>query len=388
MLPFYIKELTYFLLKLLYIIYTYYMKISYFKRLITAYKIISNTFGIYFKTIFIGLFVFILRLVINTFMLLDNIFFPSLIRKKIKNPIIIVGNPRSGTTFLQRFLVKNDFGIGTQLWQMIYSSVILQIIIKPILPVLEYISPAKHHSTEAHKTSLSSVETDDVGILFRYFDGFFLYGFILCFSDIDLFNWVDPKKRNNLNRDIKWLNKIWKRILINKKNDRIVAKLFSLSSNSPDFLKEQPDAKILYMVREPLNVIPSGLSLVTGVLDKMFGFWDLPISKQKLFISRLYKGLVELLNRFSDDWNNNKIDKSKIMIVHFNKMMNDFDGLMHEIIKFTNHNSNEKLLRNIKITSDKQKKYKSKHKYDLNKFGLSEEKIRQDCKKYYETFIN
>ena len=364
------------------------MKISYFKRLITAYKIISNTFGIYFKTIFIGLFVFILRLVINTFMLLDNIFFPSLIRKKIKNPIIIVGNPRSGTTFLQRFLVKNDFGIGTQLWQMIYSSVILQIIIKPILPVLEYISPAKHHSTEAHKTSLSSVETDDVGILFRYFDGFFLYGFILCFSDIDLFNWVDPKKRNNLNRDIKWLNKIWKRILINKKNDRIVAKLFSLSSNSPDFLKEQPDAKILYMVREPLNVIPSGLSLVTGVLDKMFGFWDLPISKQKLFISRLYKGLVELLNRFSDDWNNNKIDKSKVMIVHFNKMMNDFDGLMHEIIKFTNHNSNEKLLRNIKITSDKQKKYKSKHKYDINKFGLSEEKIRQDCKKYYETFIN
>ena len=111
MLPFYIEELTYFLLKLLYIIYTYYMKISYFKRLITAYKIISNTFGIYFKTIFIGLFVFILRLVINIFMFLDNIFFPSLIRKKIKNPIIIVGNPRSGTTFLQRFLVKNDFSL-------------------------------------------------------------------------------------------------------------------------------------------------------------------------------------------------------------------------------------------------------------------------------------
>ena len=364
------------------------MKISYIKRLTTAYKIISNTFGIYFKTIFIGSFVFFFRLLINFFMLLDYIFIPSLRRKKIKNPIIIVGNPRSGTTFLQRFLVNNNFGIGTQLWQMIYSSVILQKIIKPILPALEYISPAKHHSTEAHKTSLSSVETDDVGIFFRYFDGFFLYGFILCFSNTDLFNWVDPKKRNNLNRDIKWLNEIWKRLLINKTNDRIIAKLFSLSSNSPDFLKKYPDAKILYMVREPLDVIPSGLSLVTGVLDKMFGFWKLPISKQTLFIKRLYKGLVELLNRFSDDWNNNKIDKSKIMIVHFDKMMNDFDELMHEIIKFTNHDSNEKLIRNIKITSDKQKQYESKHKYNLDKFGLSEKKIRQDCQKYYETFIN
>ena len=269
------------------------------------------------------------------------------IMNSLPNIVFIVGFPRSGTTFLQRFLVTNNFGRGSQLWQMIYSSIILQKIIKPILPILEYVSPAKHHSTEAHKTSLSSVETDDVGILFRYFDGFFLYGFILCFSETDLFNWVDPKKRNNIERDIKWLNKIWKRILVNSNDDRIVAKLFSLSSNTPDFLKIYPDAKILYMVREPLNVIPSGLSLVTGVLDKMFGFSNLPLSKQKLFIKRLYKGLVELLNRFSNDWNSNKIDKSKVMIVHFDRMMNDFDELMYEIIKFTNHNSNGKLLENI-----------------------------------------
>jgi len=364
------------------------MKISYIKRLRIAHKIIRNTFGIYLKTIFIGFSIFLLRLIINLFMFLDYIFFPSLRKKKIQNPIIIVGNPRSGTTFLQRFLVDNNFGKGSQLWQMIYSSIILQKIIKPLLPILEYISPAKHHSTEAHKTSLSSVETDDVGILFRYFDGFFLYGFILCFSESDLFNWVDPKKRTNLDRDIKWLNKIWKRILVNTKEDRIVAKLFSLSSNTPEFLKKHPDAKILYMVREPLNVIPSGLSLVTGVLDKMFGFWDLPIEKQKLFVKRLYKGLVELLNRFTDDWNSNKIDKSRVMIVHFDKMMNDFDGLMYGIIKFTNHNSNEKLLKNIKTTAIKQKEYDSKHKYNLEKFDLTMEQIKEDCAKYYETFIN
>ena len=101
------------------------MNISYTKRLTTAYKIICTTFGIYFKTIFIALFIFILRIFINFFMLLDNIFIPSIRKKKIKNPIIIVGNPRSGTTFLQRFLVTNNFGQGSQLWQMIYSSIIL-----------------------------------------------------------------------------------------------------------------------------------------------------------------------------------------------------------------------------------------------------------------------
>ena len=41
--------------------------------------------------------------------------------------------------------------------------------------------------------------------------------------------------------------------------------------------------KILYMVRNPIDVIPSGLSLVTGVLDKMFGFWNLSKDKKELF---------------------------------------------------------------------------------------------------------
>ena len=34
------------------------------------------------------------------------------------------------------------------------------------------------------------------------------------------------------------------------------------------------------------------------------------------------------------------------------------------------------------------KSFKSKHKYDLSKFGLTEEKIKKDCKKIYETFLN
>ena len=141
----------------------------------------------------------------------------------------------------------------------------------------------------------------------------------MCFSKTNLFDWVDPEIRDNSNRDFNWLNRIWTRILISSKANRIVGKLFSLSSNSPAFLKSYPDAKLLYMVRDPINVIPSGLSLVTGVLDKMFGFWNLPIKKRDLFIQRLYKGLVELLNRFTEDWNNNKINRNKVLIVDFTK---------------------------------------------------------------------
>ena len=55
----------------------------------------------------------------------------------------------------------------------------------------------------------------------------------------------------------------------------IKLKKMGFRAGVPDFIIEYPNAKILYMVRDPLNVIPSGLSLVTGVLDKRFGFWGL-----------------------------------------------------------------------------------------------------------------
>ena len=364
------------------------MQVSLFKRIITTYIIIGRTFKKWLFPILVGFFLIIIRLIIFFFMALDYIFIPSLWIKKIKNPIIIVGNPRSGTTFLQRFLVKNGFGEGTQLWQMIYSSILLQKILKPILPLLEHISPAKHHSTDAHKTSLTSVETDDASMLFRFFDGFFLYGFLLSWSKNDLFYWFDPKKRDNTKRDFNWFESLWKRVLISNKGNRIVAKLFSLSTTSPQFIKKFPDAKILYMVRDPINVIPSGLSLVTGVLDKMFGFWTLPEVDRKRFISRLYNALVELQLRFHDDWTSNRISKSNVMIVRFDEMMNDFDSLMDKIINFTGHKPSQDLLNKIKITSNKQKLFKSNHKYNLEKFGLNEDMIKNDCKDIYETFIN
>ena len=278
---------------------------------------------------------FCLRIIVAAGQILDHLFFWS-IRKPLNNPIIIVGNPRSGTTFLHRFLIKQQIGSGSQLWQTLYPSILIQKLVKPFLPLMEKVSPARHHSTEAHKTSLTSVETDDVSLLFRYLDGFFLYGFFLTFDDDDLFHWVDPRIRDTSKRDFEWFESTWKRNLISNKSTRYIGKLFSLSSNLPSFQKQYEDAKILYMIRDPLSVIPSGLSLVTGVLDKKFDFWSLESETKKKFINRLYLALVELLKRFHEDWVTNKIDKEKVMIIRFDFMMNNFESLMDDIIDFLN----------------------------------------------------
>jgi hypothetical protein len=357
------------------------------KRILRIYLIIGRTFNYWITPLFTGILILMLRLFVGIGRILDNMFYSDL-KKEIKNPIVIVGNPRSGTTFLHRFLIKQNLGSGSQLWQMIYPSVLIQKLVKPILPLLEVISPARHHSTKAHKTSLTSIETDDVSLLFRYLDGFFFYGFFLTFDKEDLFHWVDPKVNDKTERDFKWFESMWKRNLITNKGKRYIGKLFSLSSNLPQFQKKYPDAKILYMLRDPLSVIPSGLSLVTGVLDKKFNFWSLDDEIQKRFIQRLYSALVELLNRFHDDWVNNKIDKEKVFIVRFDSMMYHFDTLMDDILNFIDIEKDSILEKEIQDTAESQKAFKSGHKYDLSKFGLTEDQIKKDCKNIYKTFID
>ena len=357
------------------------------KRIIRVYLIVGKTFGVWIIPIFTGILILFLRLIVFAGRLLDHLFFPG-IRKPLQNPILIVGNPRSGTTFLHRFLIKQGFGTGSELWQMIYPSITLQKIIKPILPIIEVISPARHHSTEAHKTSLSSIETDDVSLLFRFFDGFFLYGFFLSFDEDDLFDWVDPKLRDTSKRDFAWFESMWNRNMISNKGDRYIGKLFSLSGNLPAFQQRFPDAKILYMIRDPLNMIPSGLSLVTGVLDKRYNFWSLDEKIRSRFVERLYIALVELLNRFHDDWTNERINKEKVLIVQFDSMMSHFETLMEEIMDFTDVEPSEELKQTIQITAENQRRYKSNHTYNLEKFGLTEEKIRKDCENIYHTFLD
>ncbi len=357
------------------------------KRIARVYLILGKTFNAWFSPLISGVMVLVLRMIVGIGRIFDHVIFWG-IRKPLKDPIIIVGNPRSGTTFLHRFLIKENIGTGSQLWQMLYPSVTLQKCIKPFLPLLEKISPARHHSTAAHKTSLTSVETDDVSLLFRYLDGFFLYGFFLTFDDEDLFHWVDPNITNRSSRDFSWFESMWKRNILTNKGERYIGKLFSLSSNLPAFQKRFPDAKVLYMVRDPLNVIPSGLSLVTGVLDKKFNFWSLDEKIRMRFIDRLYNALIELLNRFHHDWTNNNINKENVLVVRFDIMMNDFETLMEQIINFIDIEKKDSLAKVIQDTAESQKSYKSKHKYDLEKFGLTEDRIKMDCKAIYQTFLS
>lgn len=356
-------------------------------RMSLIYRVLRRTLGRPVAPIFVAIGFLAIRTLVGIGMVLDHVFFPRLRKTRVQRPIVLVGNPRTGTTFLQRFLADQGFGAGMELCLMLYPSLTIQKLLRPLLPLLEKVSPAKFHAGKAHDTSLTSVETDDVAVLFRYLDGLFLYGFFLSFDEDDHLPLVDPKLRDTSKRDMAWLEALWRRSLVAHGAQRNVAKLFSLAIRLPEFLERFPDAQILYMARDPLSIIPSANSLMLGVLDKAFGFWSLPEAIRQRWLDRMYRAWITLLRRFHDDWTQGRIDRKRVFIVRYDRMMADFEGLMDDLCRFLGIEMTSKLRDTVAKLGDKQRSYESEHKYNLEKYGLTEERVRKDCAFFYETFL-
>lgn len=337
----------------------------------------------------VGFALLTLRAVTAVGMALDGLFFGRLRRVGPLRPVVILGNPRTGTTLVHRFLVEHGVGRGLEVWRMIHPSLTQQTLMRPLLPLMEKVDPTRFHAKAAHETSLRHVDVDDVSLLAHFADGFFLYGFFLALAEDDLMPLFDPGQRDTVDRDLDWLTALWRRALVwyDDPQGRNIAKLFSFGPRLPALLERVPEARVLYLARDPLSAIPSGMSLVTGVLDGLIGLSSLPEPVRARHLERLYRGLVMLAQRFQEDWESGRIDRSRVMIVRYDLLMSDFSGTMGQVMDFIGHSPDAALLAAIAAQDSKQRSWKSGHRYDLARFGLTEERVEADLGSWRRCFL-
>lgn len=319
---------------------------------------------------------------------LDSIFCRGFKRKLIDRPVFIVGNPRSGTTFLHRFLAEQGDVVGFQLYEMLMPSLIGRALIRPLLPILGALNPGKHHAVAAHETSLDALETDDAAIFLRFFDGVFLYAYFLCWDDPDprpMFEQFEPGSAQT-ERDLDFYEQCLKRNLHRSGKSRVLGKLFTFPPRIDDVLRKFPDAKLIYMIRDPAETLPSSLSLVAGVQEQAFKTSRLPEPTRARFIARLSAGLSLLLTRFAASYRAGEIPAENLLIVRYPDLMADFEGTMARVLEFAELEPSPEFRERIRETAQRQRSRASKHEYTLDRFNLDAQQIVDDLAEVYRTF--
>ena len=114
---------------------------------------------------------------------LDHLFYPRHRTQPIDRPIFVIGNPRSGTTFLHRLLLGAGGMAAFELWEMLFPAITARKLLGRIVPRLDRLSPARYHASDVLDTSLRGIETDDVACFFRTLGGPFSRVYFLAWQD-------------------------------------------------------------------------------------------------------------------------------------------------------------------------------------------------------------
>ncbi|MFH2141410.1 MAG: sulfotransferase [Bacteroidota bacterium] len=323
----------------------------------------------------------------SIFLFFDYIFYPRFRKTKLSKPVFLIGHPRSGTTFMHRFIIENsDEFRSLNLYDMLFPSLTSKKVSKRWIPKMEKIAFDKLYDPVIHKTGLYKAETEDVALFLRYFDGLLSWNYFFLHKNYKTEKDFEKKAIRKLSRNkyIIYLRNVYKRNLY-KSDQRMLSKSFALIFCFNKIVEDYPDGKIILMLRDPVYAIPSFISLVSGVQNKMNKLDKQSEEIRNRFYSNFYKTSLLYYKKFHEIVSRNDTNPNLLMITH-KELMSDFDTAINKIILFYDMKVTEKLSAAISDQIKKQTVFKSKHEYSLNDFGLSEEQVREDFAFIYKNY--
>jgi len=323
---------------------------------------------------------------------LDHLIYPGFRKVQNDRPIFILGNPRSGTTFMHRFLLNSGELAALELWEMLAPAITARKLLGGLVERLAGISPARYHSSEAHETSLRDVETDDAMAFFHFVDGGFRWSYFDAWEDtfgseasLSALNGSgDPAKTE---RYFRYMDACWRRNLAAKNKERSIIKSSMLTLQAETLLERYPQAKIIYMVRDPLATIPSGMSLITGVMDRSYDIFNATSEQARgRYLENLYGASCHLYRSFHDLRQRGGAPDDRCMVVTFPDIMQNLEQTMIRVVDFAGLEPQNGFWQKVATQAEKQRGHKSAHKYSLEKYNLTEERIRSDLGFVYDAY--
>ncbi|APE17384.1 sulfotransferase [Mycolicibacterium pallens] len=357
------------------------------------YRVINKTFGMRLRPLGTFMMLQLRQLISATTLGLDHVFYPSHRKQPIDRPIFIIGNPRSGTTFLHRLLLGAGDMAAFELWEMLFPAITARKLLGGIVPRLDRLSPARYHPSDVHDTSLRGIETDDVAWFLRTLDGPFAWAYFLAWQD----TWGSELSRRSLGiegvsqqekeRFFRYYEACWRRNLAYKRSGRILAKTSMLTFRLQEVLERYPDCKLVYIIRDPVEVIPSGMSLLAGVLENGYDVFNRTRDEdQQRWVENLYQASCSMLRTFYEQQMAGQIPERNLCVVRYTDLLQDLEPTIERILEFLEIEPTPAFREEVRAQAERQRNYQSRHSHSPDRFGLSPERIRKDLEFVYGAY--
>lgn len=206
--------------------------------------------------------------------LLDDLLFPAYKQQPVDKPLFILGNFRSGSTFLHR-LLSRDSATFTSLrtWDIFLMPSITQRMLfrglaridrifgSPLVNLLKGIDQRSLGQVRIHKISLFEPEEDE-NILLHAWSTFFVSLLFPFLDDLPPYQFFDQALPTAEKQRIMGFYRscLQRHLYVTGGKRHFVAKNPAFSAKIETLMEFFPDARILYLARNPLDMLPSTIS--------------------------------------------------------------------------------------------------------------------------------
>ncbi|MBT3337348.1 MAG: sulfotransferase [Anaerolineae bacterium] len=323
---------------------------------------------------------------------LDDIFFPAYKKQPVEKPLFIISNFRSGSTFLHRMLshdTKNFTSLRT--WDIYITPSVTQrkivdVIIKldqliggPIRRLILAIDRAGLQKVDIHPISFLEPEEDENILLHNWSS--FLISFLFPFLDeLPPYQYFDRDlPTDEKDKVLSFYKSMLQRHLYATGSPHFVSKNPSFSAKIATLKEFFPDARIIYLARNPLEMLPSTVSW----LNYAWSIFSEPAEKY------IY---IDEICEFSQYWYRyplNYLDENPSanhLILSYEDLINDPIGVIrsfYEQFGYTDHHDlDEAFMEGIKATEAR----RSAHQYSFEEMGFTREQIIATYADIFERF--
>lgn len=334
--------------------------------------------------LFSGLFlIFLLLIVLGRG--LDQIFFRRFRHQAIKEPVFIIAPPRSGTTLVQNLLsLDEDRFLHLKMYQTIFPAACFQRLIdvgnwihrklgSPGEKLFDFCQRKWFGGwDDLHKMRLNQPEEDDALFLYAFESEaiFMLFPFVAELWEAGFPDALPPIERRKLMGYYR--SCLQRHLYANGPQKTLLSKATQSSGTVESLLEEFPDAKFITIVRHPYRSVASHVSLFVPIWQAHSPDIqrDGPVSKA---YARLATEWYKHLFAFRK-----KVSPANYYCIDYRDLVRNPRETIERLYAHFNWPVNSSFRTRLEAATGKQQKFKSKHKYTLEEFGLSKEWIQQE----------
>ena len=301
----------------------------------------------------------------------------------IEKPVFILGLPRTGTTFLQNLLFRNDQFRHLHYWEQVaigpqptHKNLQDNYIIKSCVSFVEKLKTITPEFFIAHEINPYGPEECN-GLMERNFTSiiYFMFrnipSYMEWFQAHDMTETYDYHKQQLQFLGYHFSKKQW--VL------KAPVHLFFLEY----LFKTYPDARIVHLHRDPLEVIPSMASLV--VISRQIHSNHVSVQETANQILDWVRKIITNSIAFRDE-----TDSDQFLDLAYTDLVKDPLNTINQIYKWLGVDINNEIQSDISswLENSKRKRVGKAHHYSLEQFNLTEKIIQNEFNHYYDQYAD